>query len=260
MMGAMDLRLPPSSPGLCLLARIDYGHAVAAPAGWSQEDIRWGGDAPLAMALGAGTWILGAENLLGWARTRGGGAVWDRLEAQAARGRLGLQCRFPRHARELTRLLEARRIRVEMRETPADGAVPPLYTRLGGRPDLRRLHLEHEWLTGMAAARGGIALLRIASRLAEGPLPSGELARTLGLTSGAVRSYLAWMEDAALVRRAAGAFALRHPLLAALFSPMAFPEPELAATLPAPPRPAASPAGAQEPPGRSRPWDPVELD
>jgi hypothetical protein len=145
---------------------------------------------------------------------------------------------------------------VEMRETPADGAVPPLYTRLGGHPGLRRLHLEYEWLTGMAAARGGIALLRIACRLAEGPLPSGELARALGLTSGAVRSYLAWMEDAALVRRTAGAFALRHPLLAALFSPKASPEPELAATLPAPPRP----AGAQEPPAGSRPWDPVELD
>ena len=262
-MDAPSLPLP--AAGRCLVARMDYGYPASPPASWRQEDLDWTGEAPFSSGgRREGSWILGAEHLLGWARTKRGEAVWERLEREAARGPLVLQCRFPRHARALGRLLEARRIPAGWWETRADGSVPPLYEAVRGRPALLRLHLEREWQTGMAAARGGIALLRIAGRLAAGPKSAGDLARGLGLTSGAVRSYLRWMEDAALLRREGRDFALRHPLLATLFSsavPLQEPAPKRAVAGPsAPPALAGEAAPPAAPAPTSRPWNPIELD
>ena len=153
----------------------------------------------------------------------------DRLGAfrrHRTAGGLALECRFPRHARELARQLESLGLEPDRWETSADGSIPPLYESLGARPDLLHLHLQREWDTGLAAARGGAALLRIAIVLSRrGGMPAPELAEELGLTAGACRAYLSWMEDAALVRRNGRAFDLRHPLLASLFVPTATEEP-----------------------------------
>lgn len=254
----MDAPPPLPAPGRCLLARLDYGHPPLKVPGWRRLDLAWTGAPPLDQDGRPGLLLAGAERLLGWARTREGAALWEALRRQALGAGLALQCRFPRHAWELAGRLSALGVPLDRRETPADGSIPPLYADLRGRPDLLRLHLEHEWLTAMAAARGGIALLRVADRLAAGPRPAVALARDLSVTTGAVRSYLRWMEDAALVRRAGRTFALRHPLLATLFSPAApGPAPRLRA---AAPPPAAPPAPAPPPAAPSRPWDPIELD
>jgi hypothetical protein len=103
-------------------------------------------------------------------------------------------------------------------ETLPDGRIPPLYQKLRDQPRLAGLHLSHEWWTGMGVARGGIALLRVALEVAAlGPCGAPALASRLGVTAGATRSYLRWMEDAALLRRDGHRYDLRHPLLRSLF-------------------------------------------
>jgi hypothetical protein len=227
----------------CVLARADYGYEVAAPAGWAEADLE---RAPFQEAAGqasAGQGLLVRSSglLLGWSKTRSAPELWGSLRTLARRGPLLLLCRFPRHAQELQSRLKAAGLPHALWETQPSGEVPPLYRRLPPGSELRRLHLRYEWATGLAAARGGVALRRVAFLLAEaGPMTVPALARSLGLTSGAARSYARWMEEAALVRRAGSSLELRHPLLAELFRK---------------PPPAETTSAPQE-----RAWNPIELD
>lgn len=235
----MDAQAPRPQTKRCLIARMDYGyHALEAP-GWAEADLsRAALDEALQLPLGApGLLLRRAEYALAWAGTREGEGLWPRLAQIAARRGLALECRFPRHARELAAHLEAEDCEPVLWETPADGGPPPLYEGLA--PDAARLHLTHEWETALGAARGGAALLRLALLLARGgPQAPPALADQLGLTAGATRAYLSWMEDVALVRRDGRAYDLRHPLLCQLFAPGASPGP---APRPAPPRPRPTP-------------------
>lgn len=214
---------PLPRPRRCLLVRVDYGHdPLEVPPGWAEADLsRQSLDEALLVPRGArGLCLRRADWVLAWAGTREGAREGDgifvRLARIAARSGLALECRFPRHARALVSRLEAAGCSPDLWESEADGSVPPLYRELS--ENLTRLHLEHEWETALGAARGGAALLRVALVLSkEGPQPAPVLAGRLGLTAGATRAYLGWMEDVALVRRAQGRYDLRHPLLGDLF-------------------------------------------
>jgi hypothetical protein len=202
---------------------MDYGHApLEVPPGWAEADLsRQSLEEALLVRRGArGLCLRRADWALAWAGTREGSregdGIFARLARIAARSGLALECRFPRHAQSLASNLEAAGCATERWESEADGSVPPLYRELS--ENLTRLHLEHEWETALGAARGGAALLRVALVLArEGPQTAPVLAGRLGLTAGATRAYLGWMEDVALVRRTQGRYDLRHPLLGELF-------------------------------------------
>ncbi len=225
----------------CPVLRIDYGYAVTTPPHWQTLDLSWAPPAWDETAPG-GLLVRSADDLPAWAGTREHGDVWRRLTPRAKEGRLVLVCRFPRRAVQVRDALAGAGVRVEYVDAPSDGTVPPLYARLPEGSPLLRLHLEHEWSTGLAAARGGTALVRTAARLAAAEaLSVSELAGAMGITAGAARSYVRWMEDAALVRREGRSVALRHPLLNRLFAVDREP----------PARPPVAP------PKR---WDPVELD
>jgi len=130
-----------------------------------------------------------------------------------------LCARFPR---SFTMVLAAAR-----RETPLSGwaemeplgEIPSIYRRLESDELARYAHLRLEWETGVAHARASSVLPEAAGLMArEGEIRPAALARRLGITSGAARSYLVWMEEAGLCRRTAGgAYALRHPALSRLF-------------------------------------------
>ncbi len=100
------------------------------------------------------------------------------------------------------------------------GGIPPLYARLVGDDAAIRAHLRLEWETGVAKARATSVLAVAGAMMAsEGEARASGLALRLGVTSGAARSYLVWMEEAGLCRRAAGgAYLLRHPALGGLFA------------------------------------------
>jgi hypothetical protein len=243
----MDEVAPPVPDATgCLVARIDYGFDGPLKAGWRTLDLQ---REPLpelrTPAEGPGLVIQGSDLLLGWARTRGGRELWLRLCEAASRSGLVLECRFPRNARALARQMGALGSGLRFWETRPGGQIPPLYQRLRDQPQLASLHLRHEWWTGMGAARGGIALLRVALELsAVGPCAAPALAMQLGITAGATRSYLRWMEDAALLRREGQRFDLRHPLLGSLFDQRG-------------PRPKVQPRTVS---AQSRPWNHLELD
>lgn len=204
------------------MARVDYGHPpLALPPGWAEADAsRQPLEEVLALPRGAGGLCLRrAEWAVAWAGTREGareGGLFARLARTSARRGLILECRLPRHARELAARMEAQGVEPDRWETEADGRIPPLYDGLS--EEMRRWHAVHEWETALGAARGGAALLRVALVLARrGPQPAPRLADLLGLTAGATRAYLTWMEDVALVRRDGRAFDLRHPVLREVF-------------------------------------------
>lgn len=228
----------------CLVARADYGYDVATPRGWEECDLAW--TAPqFAPSAAPGLVLRSADCLPGWAGTRDYADVWQRIALRAAGQGFLLVCRFPRRAVQVRDALVGTGVRAGYWETPSAGEIPPLYSRIPADVSLKRLHLEHEWSTGMAAARGGTALVRIGALLAEkGPRSVPDLASDMGISSGAARSYVRWMEDAALVRREGRFAALRHPLLAELFLEKPVPES----------RPPVPPVPPQ------KKWDPVELD
>lgn len=231
---------PAPGPGRCLVVRRDYGYPDPAVPGWRVLDLRRRPLPPAhALREGRGLVLLGGETLLGWARTRERPNLWKELAECARSSGLAIGCRFPREMRRVSQALAGTGLEVEARDHAPDGRTPPLYLDMASRPTLLALHLAYEWETGAAAARGGVALLRVATFLAEGPATAGETACALGITTGAARSYLNWMEDAALVRREGKKTALRHPLLSTLFT------------------------GAGEGPRETSPapaWNPVELD
>ena len=242
----MSVHPPAPRSRHCLLARIDYGYSPLTARGWAEADLfRQPPGEALKLSKGVpGLVVRRAEWALAWAGTRDGKLVWERFAAIARRAGLALECRFPRHARELAVRIESVGLEPDRWETAADGSVPPLYDSVGDRPDLLHLHLQREWDTGLAAARGGAALLRIAIVLSrQGAMPAPRLSEELGLTTGACRAYLGWMEDAALVRRTGRAFDLRHPLLGSLFVPA-----PAERSAPRPRRPAQSVAAASHRP------------
>lgn len=230
------------------MVRLDYGYPSFHVEGWEEGDLArqsledvMGGKS----RRGRGLLLRRADLLLGWAKTRVGQSIFRELQDLALHRGLVLECRFPRHARELEQKMTSHRDSPRVFETPSDGSTPPLYHGMSPGSDLCRHHLEYEWWTGMGVARGGVALLRVAFDLArEGSLAPPEVARLLGITGGAARSYLRWMEDAALVRAGDGHVSLRHPLLANLFLTGGKPSAEARGT--PPPRPAR--------------WDVGELD
>jgi len=224
----MEIPVALARPGTCQILRLDYGYSPGSTPGWEGADLAW---TPLEVSTQAGAPSRGlllrnAEMLLGWARTRGGHGLWKELARIASSRGLCLVCRFPRRAEELIGHLRRAGPRPAFWENPADGRIPPLYEALSDKPGLVRFHLEYEWLTGLGAARGGAALLATAFALAgPTPQPAAAVGASLGITTGAARSYLSWMEDAALVRREGRTYALRHPLLAGLFAQDEVPTP-----------------------------------
>ncbi len=243
----MDTHPPVPQPKRCLIARVDYGHPALEAPGWAEADLaRAALDEALQLPLGApGLLLRRAEYTLAWAGTREGEGLWARLAQVASRRGLALECRFPRHARKLAAHLEAEDCEPLLWETAADGDAPPLYDGLSR--EAQDLHLAFEWETALGAARGGAALLRLALLLARGGAQAAPaLADQLGLTAGATRAYLSWMEDVALVRRDGRAYDLRHRLLARLFAQGAPPR-TVARPLPATPRAAAARCGPSRP-------------
>lgn len=161
--------------------------------------------------------IWGAEALV--ARCRAISRESALTKNFAAKNGVVLCARFPR---SFTLVLAAAR-----RETPLSGwaemqplgEIPSIYRRLERDELARYAHLRLEWETGVAHARAASVLPEAAGLMArEGEIRPAALARRLGVTSGAARSYLVWMEEAGLCRRmAGGAYALRHPALSRLF-------------------------------------------
>jgi hypothetical protein len=163
--------------------------------------------------------LKNADRLLAWGRLRGKGRPLDEVCAAAASHPVLLQCRFPRHATALRRALEESGAPVTLEETPRDGSLPPIYRSLSREDPRMALHLDLEWHSAMACARGDASLEQVALFLARsGPSRVADVALGLGITSGAARSYLQWMEDVALVRREGHRFDLAHPFLRLRFT------------------------------------------
>jgi hypothetical protein len=221
----MDFSRSPASAFGVHLFRVDYGYPDAQPmwaSGWDVWDLSRFPRSPnpktgllfeMGGASASGRIFRNADRLLAWVRLRGkGDAVGEVCKAAASRPMV-LQCRFPRHATALRRTLEEAQVLASFDETPRDGSLPPLYRKLDPEDPLTLLHLELEWGSALACARGDVALEQVGLLLASGPRRGSTIAAALGITQGAARSYLQWMEDVALVRREGRQFELAHPLL-----------------------------------------------
>ena len=214
--------------------RVDYGYPDAEPPrerGWYCLDLR---NHPLPSGNpeeprcffsdglrpgGRGVLLRDAGRLLAWSRFKGRGNPIEELLRLTAGRPLVLQCRFPRHAGLLEEAFLREDIPANLLETPRTGEVPPLYRSLADKDPLHRMHLELEWVTAQAASRGGEAFEVLGRLMAEEPgLRAVDLASRMGITGGAVRSYLGWMEEVSLVRREGYRYFLGHPLLARRFS------------------------------------------
>ena len=231
-MSAPDARCPNHG---ALLFRVDYGHPDALPSwahAWKILDLSRhllsvvSEKAPSAATVfsspnPAPGWVLrNADRLLAWGRLRGKGHPLGEVCRIAALCPVLLQCRFPRHASALRRALEDAGVFAFFRETPRDGSLPPAYRTLAQEDPRLGLHLELEWYSAIAFARGDAALEQVGLFLARaGPRGGSSVASALGITPGAARSYLQWMEDVALVRREGRLFDLAHPLLRLRFAP-----------------------------------------
>lgn len=241
---------PKAEQGKCLLKRFDYGYSHNAPGGWEVKDLRYGLPSTGDLESKSGLVLRSGDLLLSWSKVNSNTELWKRLALKATREGLVIECRFPRWCGQIREKLEEAKTQVVFWETPAEGRVPPLYSKLSASSQLFRLHLDFEWETGLAAARGGIGLTRFAVLLSgKGPMSVRALAGETGLSPGAVRSYLGWMEEAALVRKKDHVFSLRHPLLEELFTDVA--------------KPGMPPVRKKPPEYRKRQtkdWDPIELD
>lgn len=202
------------------ILRVDYGYPGPTDgrphaSGTSVDASRFSPLCRLRSAPAGGTLLVsGCDRLLAWSRQRGGAGLLDLLAGLASTRPVLLQCRFPRHASDLLEAFRNMGGEPTFRQTPRDGSVPPLYAALASQEALRRLHLELEWVSALAAARGDVALERAGEILARsGPSRGSALAREMGVTQGAASSYLRWMQDVALVRKEGRLYDLAHPLL-----------------------------------------------
>jgi len=204
-------------------------------------------------------------------RRRGGAEIWGALGHAAEFGGVLLVSRFPRVTEFLDRSLRDRGLWAGSAENTVSGEIPPLYSRFSREDERFSLHLAFEWETGQAQARATTVLSEAGALMAmRGTVSPAQLAAGLGGTAGAARSYLNWMTDAGLARRAASGFALRHPALGALFEEALRPQggQPREVTIPAPAaRLQGGVAFATVPPPRSERqessgprWDPSELD
>ena len=211
-------QLPEVGPGACLLARLDYGYQGLLEVPGKSVDVRYRLPVADEFKGSGGLVVRSGDLLLSWEKVNSNDDIWKVLASAAAERSLVVECRFPRFCVQLREKLKGAGAKVIFWENDADGSVPPLYQKLNNSQMLVALHLAMEWETGLAAARGGVGLTRFAVKMArEGTLNVKDLAESTGLSPGAVRSYLGWMEGAALVRKVGHSFALRHPLLAKLF-------------------------------------------
>ena len=222
--------------GKWFVLRLDYGWDV--PEHELLDDFQRRPEAPGALDLGFA--LSSCPNLTGAQPARlprisvlwGGEALLDfqrrsapTKNAPPARGSLPgdgvvICARFPR---TFSRVIETVRKRGRLAgwaEMEPSGGVPPIYTRLWGNEAATLAHLRLEWETGVARARATSVIAVAGAIMAgEGEARASSLAGRLGVTSGAARSYLLWMEEAGLCRRVAGgAYVLRHPALSKLFS------------------------------------------
>lgn len=116
-------------------------------------------------------------------------------------------------------LFEKENISFSKIDFPCDGSFPPLYSAIQSNRDLFFKNLLYEWESALLIARGRSSLIDIAKMIAENenPLTLSELSQKMGLTLGAVASYLSWMEEASLIRKENRRFFLRHSGLNLLF-------------------------------------------
>ncbi len=130
-----------------------------------------------------------------------------------------IETRFLKTFRSVKEYLEKEKVRYSSYDAEHDGCLPPLYRHLRPGSDLFDLHLAREWETGLCMARGTSVVVEAGSLISRSaaPVSAGTLAREMGITTGAAASYLRWMEDAALVRRAGKGYLLRHEGLYLLF-------------------------------------------
>ena len=220
-------RIPPLERGVHLF-RVDYGYPdppLPWAASWPTWDLAlteravgavmpWDADAPHARR----GILKNADRLLAWGRGRSGDDPLGEMARSARSHAWVLLCRFLRHFCALAKALIERGVTLAVWETERDGSLPPLYRSLAPDSPLTRLHLELEWISALACARGDTALERIGAHLARmGPSRCSALAAGLGISPGAARSYLSWMEDVALVRREGRLFDLVHPALGRRF-------------------------------------------
>ena len=143
------------------------------------------------------------------------------LRTMAPKEGIVLCARFPRTFPMVLEAVRQENLLAGWAEIETEGEVPPLYRRLNRGEASYYLHLRLEWETGVARARATSVLPEAGGLMArEGEIRPAALARGLGVTSGAARSYLVWMEEAGLCRRVPnGAYALRHAALRELFVP-----------------------------------------
>lgn len=213
--------------------------------------------------------ITGADRFLALGRRRGGHGWLESLSSRSQDGIL-LVARFPRAAQKLASILRARGLFSGSASIEPSGEIPPLYQKVGLESEIGRLHLELEWETGLAHARGATVLCEAAGLMAvAGEGTPAQLAARLGATTGAARSYFGWMAEAGLARKTEGGYALRHPGLALLFLGAKAETPTEALRSAAEVRlePAAKPSSVRTvlaPPPAQLPatkrWDPSEMD
>lgn len=130
-----------------------------------------------------------------------------------------LETRFFKIFKIFCSLFEKENISFSKIDVTCDGSLPPLYSAIQSNRDLFFKNLFYEWESALLVARGRSSLIDIAKMIAENenPLTLSELAQKMGLTLGAVASYLSWMEEASLIRKENRRFFLRHIGLNLLF-------------------------------------------
>ncbi len=217
--------------------RLDYGWDVPAHPLLGNHRLFPKGPGALDLELALGAWITneineeeplqnghapvvwGAEALLDLSH-RSRSNEFSRLSrAIGSKEGTVLCARFPRTFSMVLEAVRRERLLAGWAEMETSGETPPLYKRLNHDEPSYYLHLRLEWETGVARARATSVLPEAGGLMArDGEIRPATLAKHLGVTSGAARSYLVWMEGAGLARRVPnGAYALRHHGLRELF-------------------------------------------
>lgn len=129
------------------------------------------------------------------------------------------ETRFLKFFKILCLLFEKEKVKFTKLNIFSDGSLPPLYSSIHLNRELFMKNLFCEWESGLKTARGSSALIEVAKIIAESktPLTLSLISQKMGISLGAVASYLRWMEEASLIRKENRYYFLRHAGLYSLF-------------------------------------------
>lgn len=129
------------------------------------------------------------------------------------------ETRFYKYFRLIKKILTHTSTHFFAADIKSDGILPPLYKQIEKDEKQFINTLIYEWETGILTSRGSSVLIEIGEILSRSDKPKRltDIANEMGITLGAVSSYLKWMEDASLIRREGKDFSLRHSGLKLLF-------------------------------------------